>query len=118
MKKCKKIILILLLIILILLILNKTVLAEIIDPNEYKPKDLDTRDASRIANMTGSILATIRNIGVISSVIVLSVIGLKYMLGSLEERAEYKEHMIPYIIGCLLLASATTIPSLVYNMLN
>ena len=43
------------------------------------------------------------------------VIGVKYILGSVEEKASYKETMVPYIIGCILATSGIVIVSYIYN---
>lgn len=31
------------------------------------------------------------------------IIGIKYMTGSLEEKANYKKTMVPYLVGCVIL---------------
>ena len=117
--KYKKIFLILLLIILTTITLNNNiVVAETIDPGFYNPGGIDRGDADRVVNIAGKILGAVRNCGIIISVIVIAIIGLKYMFCSLEEKANYKENMIPYVVGCFILMMATTIPSLVYDILN
>lgn len=118
MKQYKVELLVILLIIAIVSILTTTVKAEIIDTNNYKPGEVTESESSKITSIAGTVLATIRNIGIISSVVIMSIIGLKYMLGSLEEKANYKENMLPYIIGCLLLAMSATIPSIIYDIIN
>ena len=40
------------------------------------------------------------------------------MMGSAEEKAEYKKTMIPYVVGAILLFAATTIANAVYNFAN
>ena len=70
-----------------------------IDPSDYKPDELSNVETELIFNKTGIILAAIRNISIVTSVIVLMVIGVKYILGSVEEKASYKETLVPYIIG-------------------
>ena len=40
------------------------------------------------------------------------------MMGSAEEKAEYKKTMIPYLVGALLIFAATTIVNVVYNMFS
>ena len=117
MKIYKKVILILFLIITTLILFTSNTFASILDTEYYNPGQLTDRDTARIANMTGTILGTIRNVGIVSSVVALSIIGLKYILGSLDEKANYKENMTPYVIGCFLLAMATTIPSIIYDIL-
>ena len=53
-------------------------------------------------------------VGVIVSVITLMVLGIKYMFGSIEEKAEYKKTAIYYIIGAVLIFSGTTVPNILY----
>lgn len=115
MKKNKKIVLILL---SIMVLLTNSIVFATIDTEYYKPNELTKEETNKVLNMAGKILATIRNVGVIISVIVLSIIGLKYMLCSVDEKANYKENMIPYVVGCFLLAMSTTIPSIIYSVLN
>ena len=51
-------------------------------------------------------------VGFLISVGVLMVLGIKYMMGSAEEKAEYKKTFIPYIIGAIILFAAVSIVSL------
>ena len=69
----------------------------------------------KLSNRVGKILGIIRIIGTVTSVVMLIVIGLKFMLGSVEEKAEYKQSLKPYIIGALLLFTGTLIPQLMYE---
>lgn len=69
----------------------------------------------KLSNRVGKILVIIRIIGTVTSVVMLIVIGLKFMLGSVEEKAEYKQSLKPYIIGALLLFTGTLIPQLMYE---
>ena len=52
------------------------------------------------------------------SIIAMILLGIKYMLGSVEEKAEYKKTLIPYLIGAICVFGATTIPAIVYNIFN
>ena len=62
------------------------------------------------------LLATIVVIGVITAVITLIILGVKFMFGSVEERADYKKSMIPYIIGIVLLLSISGIVALIAKL--
>ena len=64
----------------------------------------------------GPVLKIIRNIGIIISVLTLSVIGLKIMFSSVEGKAEYKQKLLPWAIGAFMVFSMTTIPSLIYDL--
>lgn len=116
MKKTKKIIIILFISITILLLFSTIVRAEIgINTEDYKTRVTTTENEEGL-KVIGTILGIVRNLGVIASVLVISIIGFKYMLGSLEEKANYKENIILYIVGCFLLVSATTLPNAIYNL--
>jgi len=120
MKKTIKIISILFLLILLLIFSTTTyVQADIdINPSDYNPGMPTAQEGERTIKMAGKILGIIRNCGVIASVVVMSIIGLKYMLGSLDEKANYKENMVPYIAGCALLLLCTTLPSIIYSIMQ
>jgi hypothetical protein len=38
------------------------------------------------------------------------------MMGSAEEKADYKKSMIPYLVGAVLVFAASTIAGVVYDM--
>ena len=52
------------------------------------------------------------------SVIVLIVLGIKYMMGSVEEKAEYKKSLMPYMIGCIFVFMATVIATVIYDIMT
>ena len=71
---------------------------------------------SDLNNVGNSIIKIITTVGSIISVIVLVIMGIKYMMGSIEEKATYKKTMLPYVIGAVLLFAASTIASVIYNV--
>lgn len=84
------------------------------NPNSWKP---DTpNDDTEFVNRASTILSIINIIGVVCSVVCLVIIGIKYLLGSVEEKADYKKAMVPYIIGIVLLATCTTVPNILYKV--
>ncbi len=77
-----------------------------------------TAVSSNEAKIMGNKLITaVSTIGSIISVIILIVIGIKYMLGSTEEKAEYKKAFLPYTIGASLVFSASVIAGIIYNLI-
>ena len=116
MKKTRKIIILFIIIFLAISTFNLCYSADVkFSADTYKPSDLTNDDTKVAFDKAGIILGAIRNISVVVSVISLMVIGIKYMLGSVEEKANYKQTMIPYIIGCVLAAGGTTIVTYIYN---
>lgn len=72
----------------------------------------DTQDVFDIA------LGLIFNIGIVVSVGVLMMLGIKYITGTLEERASYKKSMVPWIIGVVLLDASVGIIHLIYSAIG
>lgn len=91
----------------------------LINPDEYKPNDMTTvTDADHLFEMGNTVIGVVRTVGSILSVIVLAVIGIKYMLGSVEERADYKTSMGPYIWGAVLVFGITNILAIIMDVIS
>lgn len=73
-----------------------------------------TKFTTKAKNIAG----VIEVVGVVVSVVVLLVIGIKYMLGSVEERADYKKTLIPYIVGAIFVFCMSIIPQLIFNFMQ
>lgn len=66
-------------------------------------------DVSKIETVGNSIIKVLKNIGFVLAVVMLMILGIKYMMGSAEEKAEYKKTMLPYLIGAVLIFAASFI---------
>ena len=82
------------------------------DPNGYTGKETDV---AGIENVGGQIITIVSVVGSLAAVVVLVVLGIKYMMGSAEEKAEYKKTLLPYIIGAALVFAASALAGMVYN---
>lgn len=89
-----------------------------IDPNDYKPPTLTSDEAQPAMDKIKPIIGVITTIGIITSVATLVVLGIKYMVGSIEEKAEYKKSMIPYLIGAFLIFAISTVVTFIMNISN
>lgn len=86
---------------------------------DFKPNGLQ---ANTNVNGTGDIwdlgkdlMGLIQIAGMVVAVIIIAVLGIKYLMGSTQEKAKYKEIMMPYLIGAILLFAAPTIANMVYE---
>ena len=84
------------------------------DPYAYKPKQSAGDD--KLLDIGNKIIGPIQIIGSLVSIIAIILIGIKYMLGSVEEKAEYKQTLGPYIIGAAFVFGITNILSVIYNI--
>ena len=62
-----------------------------------------------------NIMGVLQVVGVVIAVVILIILGIKYMMGSASEKAEYKKTMIPYVVGAILIFAASTIANVVYQ---
>lgn len=82
------------------------------------PKDITATEGTgvdEVKTLGGKLMGVIQTAGVVIAVIILMVLGIKYMMGSAEEKAEYKKTMIPYLVGAILIFAASTIANVVYQ---
>lgn len=85
---------------------------------DVTPKSIDGNSSVNVGGITSignDVVRIISTIGVVVSVIILVVLGIKYMMGSAEEKAEYKKTLLPYVIGAGLVFAASAIATVVYN---
>jgi len=77
--------------------------------------DTSSNGTNTAENIGNQIIGIIQVVGIIISVAVLMILGIKYMMGSAEEKAEYKKTFIPYIVGAVLLFAAAAFAQVIYN---
>ena len=70
------------------------------------------------SSMSDTIYNILLVIAIVVAVIIGSAIGIKFMTGSVVEKANIKETLIPYIAGCIVVFGAFAIWKLVVNILK
>ncbi len=88
-----------------------------VDPGNFTgtADGIDTKDVTKWSNNIINIVAIV---GSAASIVILIVLGVKYMLGSAEEKAEYKKTLLPYIIGAVFVFGASALTGVIYNMVG
>lgn len=113
--KKSKIIAIISIIFLILILISNITFATI-NPNNFKPSQIDVTEVQSAVDLGGKIISAITIVGTIVSVVVIMGLGIKYMLGSVEERADYKKTMIPILIGMILIFGLSWIINIIFTL--
>ena len=115
-----KVLAVMLLIAMVIMSLQPVVSADpssiISDLDTKADASADTATSDELIDSAGKVIALIRNIAVIAGVIILTVLGVKYMMGSVEEKAEYKKSMMPLVIGIVVVMAATSIASFLFSI--
>ena len=73
------------------------------------------QSTTRFDSVLGKVMGGVQAVGIGVAVIILAVVGIKYIMGSAEEKAEYKKVMIPYVIGAALIGGAPVIANMIYT---
>ena len=112
----KKVIKIVIIFLMVVSFLNAVVYGFTVDDIQGKLPDNTVKQP--IYNVGNTVVTILSTIGSIVSVVVLVALGIKYMMGSVEERAEYKKAMTPYIIGAVMVFAITNILSIVVGIVQ
>ena len=118
MKKATKIIAVVLIMLTLVLGMSTISRADAVDPGQIaNGLHGTTSDAQEdITGIGNQIIGIITTVGVVVAVVILLVLGIKYMMGSASEKAEYKKTMIPYLVGAILIFGASAITQVVVNI--
>ena len=73
----------------------------------------DTNSDSQMEKIGSVLISYITNAAMVISVVMLAALGIKYMIGSAEEKAEYKKSLLPLIIGAVLVFGAAAIAKVI-----
>lgn len=75
-------------------------------------------DKGSLQNASSSIYNILLICGVIIAVLIGSIMGIKFMIGSVEEKAEIKAALVPFAIGCIVVFGAFGIWKIVVTIGN
>lgn len=75
-------------------------------------------DEEQLRTDASSIFKILTTIGITLSVIIGGILGIKFMMASAEDKAQIKEMLIPYVIGCVVIYGAVTIWMIVVKIME
>ena len=70
---------------------------------------------AELTSWVDTIINIVSIVGSGVAIIALIILGVKYMMGSVEEKAEYKKTMLPYVIGAVFVFAASALVGVIYN---
>lgn len=116
MKKCINIILVISIILVNLCLLSGQVIASKDPYTDITPVDI--ADAEKLGTSMNKVIGIIQVVGMTAAVIVLIIIGMKYVMASAQDRASIKQHLFIYIVGAVLLFAVTGVLEIVKTFSN
>lgn len=80
--------------------------------------DDDQTKTSKIQEFSQTIYNILLTIGIVVAVIAGGIIGIKLMVSNVEQKAEAKKYLVPYIAGCIIVFGGFAIWKLVVTILQ
>lgn len=86
------------------------------------PSDITGNDnptgSTELTDLGNDVVGVLRIVGIVLSVVIIIILGIKYMMGSAEEKSEYKKSMMPYIVGAALIFAGSIFANVIYEFFN
>lgn len=76
----------------------------------------DTSGQQDMTKIASKIISFIWILSIIVAVVVIMYTGLKFIVGSANEKAEYKKSLVPLVVGILIIVFATTIIKAIFSI--
>lgn len=88
------------------------------NPEEYKPSENLKDNNKQLIERGNLVIGVIQLLGTAIAVITLMTLGIRYMLGGIQEKALYKETMGPYLIGAVMVFAIPNIIAILYDFIT
>ena len=86
------------------------------------PGDITGNDnptgSTELTDLGNDVVGVLRIVGIVLSVVIIIILGIKYMMGSAEEKSEYKKSMMPYIVGAALIFAGSIFANVIFEFFN
>jgi len=79
---------------------------------------LNTEDTKNLTSFADTVINILKIVGAAVAVIVLLIMGIKYLMASVEEKADFKKAMIPYVVGAFLVFAAPWIAEFIIDLVS
>lgn len=95
------------------------------DPTGQPAKDLSGQtimvnqaglNETTLKNANATLFNVLLALGIALAVIIGAILGIKFMIASVEEKAQIKELLVPYIVGCIVVFGAFGIWKIVIEL--
>ena len=119
MNKTMKILSIVLMAVMLVVSISTISMATSVDPGKIAgglTGKINSEAQGQVTGIGNQIIGILTTVGVVVAVVVLLILGIKYMMGSTAEKAKYKETMIPYLVGAVLIFGASAITKVVVSI--
>lgn len=107
----------------LILALSINIYAITLDDAKKQMNDANKLDSTQdkstgVMAVINDVIGLLQLAGTGISVVTITLLGAKYMLSSVEQKAEIKNRAMPVVIGCVILFGAVNLVAIVANFTN
>lgn len=107
----------------LILALSINIYAITLDDAKNQMNDANKLDSTQdkstgVMAVINDVIGLLQLAGTGISVVTITLLGAKYMLSSVEQKAEIKNRAMPVVIGCVILFGAVNLVAIVANFTN
>ncbi len=114
--KHKYLIIMIILLVALIIPINACVMASDVGLGDLSNYAKEQGSSEKFTDMVGTILGVVQTVGSVISIICLIVLGIKYMMGSVEEKANYKKTLLPYVLGAIMVLGISNFINVIYKI--
>lgn len=81
-----------------------------------KGGDVTEEQENKLISTSNLVYNILLVLGIGTAVIVSGILGIKFMIGSVEEKAQIKDQLVPFVIGCIVVFGAFGIWKIVVSL--
>lgn len=81
-----------------------------------KGENVSTNQENKLIETSNLVYNILLVVGIGVAVVVSGILGIKFMIGSVEEKAQIKDQLIPFVIGCIVVFGAFGIWKIVVGL--
>ncbi len=86
--------------------------------NGVQKRDTSLGNDEGIMAVINDVIGLLQLAGTGIAVVTVTILGAKYMLSSVDQKAEIKNKAMPLVIGCIILFAAVNLVAIVANFTN
>lgn len=118
MKRTMKILSVLMVVVMLASVCTSVFATTQVSIDAMKGGTISSDSKTSMESIGKTIIAYVTNAAMVIAVVMIAVLGIKYMMGSAEEKAEYKKSLVPLLVGAILVFGAAAIAKVIVGLAN
>lgn len=89
-----------------------------INPGDYKNVSGTLSGDDKISQIGGYVFNAVAVVGSGIAIISITILGIKYMVSSVEDKAQVKKKLVPFVIGAAIFFGASFVMRIIFDIVS